>query len=193
MTDKRKEAISAIMDGEAHELETRRILDEIGKDDELRAAWDRFHLARSAMAGDPLDTRHGEDAIERLWEAVDAGAGEESAGTVEAVSRRRPFGLRTGAALLGLAASAVFSIWLYPVPRSGGEQLPVDPIAQVPVPASLTEQPAMEAALSAEERARAQAYMLQHLKRQSMANRGHPVPFAKLATYRPQPQFDTNE
>ena len=86
------------MDGEAHELETRRILDEIGKDDELRAAWDRFHLARSAMAGDPLDTRHGEDAIERLWEAVDAGAGEESAGTVEAVSRRRPFGLRTGAA-----------------------------------------------------------------------------------------------
>ncbi len=181
------------MDGEANEFETRRILDEIGKDDALRAAWDRFHLARSAMAGDPLDTRDGDDVIERLWEAVDAGAGEESAETVEAVSRRGPFGLRTGAALLGLAASAVFSIWLYPVPRAGGETLPADPVAQVPVPASLSEHTAMEEALSAEDRARAQAYMLQHLKRQSMANRGHPVPFAKLATYRPQPQLDTNE
>ena len=190
MTDKAKEALSAIMDGEAGELETRRLLDEIARDDALRDTWDRFHLARSAITGDPLDATDGAAAIKRLWNAVDAGEGETE--TIEALPRRRPFGLRTGAAVLGVAAAAVLAVWLYPVQDSGGERQSADPVAQVALPATLSEHAEREA-LSADDRAHAQAYLLQHLRRHSMANRAHPIPIAKLATYRPQPQPDRNE
>lgn len=192
MTDRAKEALSAIMDGEAGELETRRLLDEIAHDDELREAWDRFHLARSAMAGDPLDTTDGADAIRRLWNAVDAGAGEESGEAIEQIPRRRPLGLRSGGAAIGLAAAVALAVWLYPVEEFGGERWMSDPVARVAVPAALSEHPGWEA-LSADDRARTQAYMLQHLRRHSMANRDHPIPIAKLATYRPQVQPDRNE
>ena len=191
MTDKVKEALSAIMDGEARELETRRLLDEIARDDALRDTWDRFHLARSAITGDPLDATDGAAAIKRLWNAVDAGEGDTE--TIEAHPRRRTFGLRTGAAVLGVAAAAVLAVWLYPVQDSGGERPPTDSVAQV---ASSETPPAEHAtleALSADDQARAQAYLLQHLRRHSMANRAHPIPIAKLATYRPQPQPDRNE
>ncbi len=193
MTDRAKEALSAIMDGEAGELGTRRLLDAIARDDELRDAWDRFHLARSAMAGDSLDVTDGRDAIRRLWNAVDAGAGEESAEADGQVpGRRRPFGLRSGAAAIGLAAAVVLAVWLYPVEEFGGERFTAAPVAQVAAPAALAEHAGWQA-LSADDRARAQAYMLQHLRRHSMANRAHPIPIAKLATYPPQVQPARNE
>ena len=201
------------MDGEAGALETRRLLEEIARNDELRELWDRYHLARSAIAGDALDATDSADAIRRLWDAVDTGAYEESADTVEAtgtVPGRQPFGLRTGAAALGIAASFVMAVWLYPIADSGGLRVTADPVAysgtqpatqpatlpgiQQPVatPASISDD-ATWATLSADERARAQAYLLQHHQRQSMVNRAHPIPYAKLATYRSQPQPDRNE
>ena len=180
------------MDGEAGELETRRLLDDIARDDDVRDAWDRFHLVRSAMAGDPLDMTNGMDAVRRLWNAVDAGAGEDSAETVGQIPRRRPFGLRAGVAAIGLAAAVVLAVWLYPVEEFGGERSTAAPVAQVAAPAALSERAGWEA-LSADDRARAQAYMVQHLRRRSMANRAHPIPIAKLATYRPQVQPDRDE
>ena len=208
MTDKVQEALSAIMDGEAGELETRRLLDEIARDEALRDTWDRFHLTRSAIAGDPLDATDSADAIRRLWNAVDAGSGEESTETVETLPRRRPFGLRTGAAVLGVAAAAVQAVLLYPVQESGGGLSSADSVAQAGSPETLPAEyatqdglspetlPAEYAAqdgLAPEDRARAQAYLLQHLRRHSMANRAHPIPIAKLAIYRPQSQPDRNE
>ena len=208
MTDRAKAALSAIMDGEAGELETRRLLEEIARNDDLREIWDRYRLARSVIAGDALDAADGADASRRVWDAVDAGAFDESAGTAEAtetVARRRPFGLRTGAAALGIAASVVMAVWLYLIADSGSGLLTADRVAHsgtqsatrlgnqpLAAPASLSEHAAWER-LTAEERARAQAYILQHHQRQSMANRAHPIPIAKLATYRPQPQPDRNE
>ena len=38
-TDRDKEALSALMDGEAQELELRRALDAIGRDPALRSRW----------------------------------------------------------------------------------------------------------------------------------------------------------
>ncbi len=207
MTDEMKEALSAIMDGEASALETRRVLDEIARDDDLREIWDRFHTARSAMADEPdehIDATDGAEAIRRLWNAVDAGVGEESTGALEGVPRRQPFGLRSGAAVLGVAAATVLAVWLYPVQHPGGVRLAGDPVAHVDPPAlidppTLVDPPAPLVqhasweTLSAEDRARAHAYMLQHLRRHSMANRAHPIPIAKLAAYRPQPQAVRNE
>ena len=208
MTDRVKEALSAIMDGEAGELETRRLLDEIARDEALRDTWDRLHLARGVIAGDPVTATDSAEAIRSLWDAVDSGAGEESAEVIEPITRRRPFGLRTGAAVLGVAAAAVQAALLYPVQDSGGELSSADSVTQAGSPETLPAEyatrdglspetlPAEYAAqdgLSPEDRARAQAYLLQHLRRHSMANRAHPIPIAKLAIYRPQPQPDRNE
>ena len=210
MTDKVKEALSAIMDGEAGDLETRRLLDEIARDDALRDTWDRFHLARGVLAGDPVTAMDSAEAIRSLWGAVDSGTGEESVEVVEPLTRtrRRPFGLRTGAAVLGVAAAAVQAVLLYPVQESGGGLSSADSVAQAgsseTLPAEYATQdglspetPSAEYAaqeeLSPEDRARAQTYLLQHLRRHSMANRAHPIPIAKLATYRPQSQPDRNE
>ena len=184
MTDKVKEALSAIIDGEAGPLETRRLLDEIAQDDRLREKWDRLHLARSVIAGEALDTADSAEAIRRLWNAVDEG--EE---IVDSPRRHRRFGLRARAAILGVAAALVLAVWLYPAGDFGGGRDGADQVAEVTPPATLPEDTAWEA-LSVDDRARAQAYMLQHLRRHSMASRAHPIPIAKLANYRPRPQPD---
>ena len=44
MSEKLKEALSAVIDGEADEFELRRVLDEMGKDVELAGSWERYHL-----------------------------------------------------------------------------------------------------------------------------------------------------
>lgn len=51
------EALSAAIDGEAEELELRRVLNAAGKDPELRAKWERMHLIGSVVRGEA--TRSG--------------------------------------------------------------------------------------------------------------------------------------
>ena len=47
-----EETLSALMDSEAGELETRRVLKEISQDSELRDRWHRYQLASAAMKRD---------------------------------------------------------------------------------------------------------------------------------------------
>ena len=54
MSEKLKESLSAVMDGEADEFELRRVLDEVSKDAELASSWDRYHLIGSVMRGERL-------------------------------------------------------------------------------------------------------------------------------------------
>ena len=49
MSEKLKESLSAVIDGEADEFELRRVLDEVGKDAGLQQSWDRYHLIGAAM------------------------------------------------------------------------------------------------------------------------------------------------
>jgi sigma-E factor negative regulatory protein RseA len=44
-----KESLSALMDGQADELEVRRVLKEVSEDDELRDTWRRHQMAAAAM------------------------------------------------------------------------------------------------------------------------------------------------
>ena len=46
-----REALSATVDGEASELELRRVVNALGVDAELRAEWERAHLIGAAMRG----------------------------------------------------------------------------------------------------------------------------------------------
>jgi sigma-E factor negative regulatory protein RseA len=49
MTDVVGESLSALQDGEANELDVRRVLKELGSSDELRERWSRYQLAASVL------------------------------------------------------------------------------------------------------------------------------------------------
>ncbi|PCJ44293.1 MAG: hypothetical protein COA99_07140 [Moraxellaceae bacterium] len=55
MTDKAREEMSALMDGEASELELHRVLKCSETDEELRSSWRRYHLTRSVIRGEARD------------------------------------------------------------------------------------------------------------------------------------------
>lgn len=55
MTDKAREEMSALMDGEATELELHRVLKCGETDGELRASWRRYHVMRSVIRGEARD------------------------------------------------------------------------------------------------------------------------------------------
>jgi sigma-E factor negative regulatory protein RseA len=56
MSDRNKESLSALMDGEADELEIRRVLNQLDKDDELRDNWKNYHLMGSLMRDESIDS-----------------------------------------------------------------------------------------------------------------------------------------
>lgn len=56
MNDRNKESLSALMDGEADELEIRRVLNQLDKDDELREQWKNYHLMGSLMRDESFDS-----------------------------------------------------------------------------------------------------------------------------------------
>lgn len=52
MNEQDRERLSALMDGEAGELEVRQALRAAGDDEALAATWRRYHLARAALRGE---------------------------------------------------------------------------------------------------------------------------------------------
>ena len=51
-----EESLSALMDGEATEMETHRLLKAVAEDPQLRDQWKRYHMASSTIKGDPATT-----------------------------------------------------------------------------------------------------------------------------------------
>jgi sigma-E factor negative regulatory protein RseA len=56
MSDRNKESLSALMDGEADELEIRRVLNQLESDDGLRDSWKNYHLMGSLMRDESIDS-----------------------------------------------------------------------------------------------------------------------------------------
>ena len=54
MTDDMRESLSAVMDDEANELEMERVLKHAVTDEETRATWTRYNLARHSLNGGSL-------------------------------------------------------------------------------------------------------------------------------------------
>lgn len=52
MNDRMNESLSALVDGETDELEVRRLLNELDKDEELRATWQRYQTIGAVMRGE---------------------------------------------------------------------------------------------------------------------------------------------
>ena len=70
-----KEALSAVVDGEAEELELRRVLNAVERDSDLRAKWERLHLIGDVMRGEAmrLGDRTMADLVEPSTPRVDEG------------------------------------------------------------------------------------------------------------------------
>ncbi len=69
MTEGLRESISALMDDEASELEARRVLSAIQKDDELRCTWKRYQVMSLAIKGHLGDTQ-GMDVSKGIAQAI---------------------------------------------------------------------------------------------------------------------------
>ena len=106
-----REALSAVMDGEAQELELRRALDAVAADASLRAWWQRHHRVRDALHGHfPNDTQ------------IDV-----SKGVLEALERGRPIS-RNPLWNMAVAASVTLAVVM------GAQQLLLPSTAGSPVP-----------------------------------------------------------
>jgi negative regulator of sigma E activity len=56
MKEQAAESLSTLMDGEASEFELRRSLEQVEQSPEMGERWRRYHVARSAMRGEPVNT-----------------------------------------------------------------------------------------------------------------------------------------
>jgi len=77
MTEQLRQSLSAVIDGEADAFELRRVLDELERDPELRAAWDRYHLIGSVIRGER--TRQSQATARALARRVPLAVRESSA------------------------------------------------------------------------------------------------------------------
>lgn len=196
MTEQLRQSLSAAIDDEADAFELRRVLDELGRDDELRSLWDRYHLIGNAVRGEP--SRWPSSLRERVWAALDdaaelpgqadAAVPEEPVAAAEPpAARRSRAGRYTG---LAVAASVAFAVVIGLNGIGGSEPVSAPPVAavQAPVPAAgaLPESQAAQVNLAREvspsDVQRAHAYMLHHAQQQAL-NQAGVMSFVKLATY----------
>lgn len=104
MSDK-FESLSALMDGEASELELRRALKEAANDAEMSETWRRYHLARSLLKGQQIES--AVDISGSVMAAIDE---QERAATSADQTAR--FGWLQSAASVAVAASVTFAVLL---------------------------------------------------------------------------------
>lgn len=71
MSERNKESLSALMDGEADELEVRRILNQLDKDDALCDSWKNYHLMGSVMRDEHFDRIDLTQGINQALDGVD--------------------------------------------------------------------------------------------------------------------------
>lgn len=210
MTEQLRQSLSAAIDDEADAFELRRVMDELGRDPELRAVWDRYHLIGDVMradrrtwlrgAHDPL----GLELRDRIWQALDGGAGasdDDAAPIPEPVPvavaaaspRRSSLGRYTG---LAVAASVAFAVVLGlggmwdddstgnpaagSLVASEASVMTGNPVPGLPQRADAPLRLGTE--VSPKDVQRAQAYILHHTQQQAL-NQNGVMSFVKLATY----------
>ena len=110
INDLHVETLSALMDGESDDLELRRFLKQLPADTqqaEVLDTWRRFHLARSALHGEPVRTG-SQAAAQRIIAAIEVEPAYTAAGTARVA---RP-GRGQLFARLAVAASVAVAVFL---------------------------------------------------------------------------------
>jgi sigma-E factor negative regulatory protein RseA len=194
MSDKLKESLSAVVDGEADEFELRRVLDEVGKDVELRETWDRYHLINGVIRNDrPLLT--GSDRMRaNVWAATQADVSDhtpdvafvnmEATASEPAEKSGNWLGRGLGVAVAaGVAFAIVFTTTLN---QPDGQQSP--DLASVEVASPLAIENPVDRPLGLEispsDLRRSNAYMMHHVQQKAL-NNADVLSLVKMVTYEP--------
>ncbi len=189
MSEKLKESLSAVIDGEADEFELRRVLDEMGRDTALTASWERYHLIGAAMRRERMQ----ESVLmrERIWAEVRAETEQQGAELAAVPEPNAPqSGARpglsrwTGVAVAATVALAVVIGFSLPV---GSDPATVE-VASTSADATVASQEAaidVAVGLNTEatdlDQQRVDAYMVRHLQNRGMNGPG--IEFAKMVSY----------
>jgi len=128
MSEQLREALSAIVDGEASNFELRRVLDEISKDESLQTTWQNYHLMRSAMQGE--NTVNVGAMSDRIWAELDFDSdveqSDQPALEIEATVAEQPtrrWGLALGSGAVAAAVATVLLVGGY-LPGAGEDGAP---------------------------------------------------------------------
>lgn len=121
MTEKLRQSLSAVIDDEADAFELRRVLDELGHDQELRGLWERYHLIGNALRGECSALPAA--LPDRVWDALassgeeplaadpEADAGPATAAAASLPATAAPWRARAGRLTgLAVAASVAFAV-----------------------------------------------------------------------------------
>jgi sigma-E factor negative regulatory protein RseA len=195
-----RESLSAVMDGEAQELEVRRTLDAVAGDPSLREQWQRHHRVRDALHGQfASDTEI--DVSRGVLEALETG---------EPMSHNPLWSMAVAASVTLAVVMGGQKILLpstagFPVPvvsELGGAVVPV--LGAQPVQASLGSKPLpgpSQQSVAAQESSQNVAVVYDRLARdryRSLSGRhavaaaySHPAPYISYVRV-PESQLDTN-
>ncbi len=190
MSEKLKESLSAVIDGEADEFELRRVLDEMNRDEVLAASWERYHVIGAVLRGERATV--GVGMRNRVWAAVQAERAEASAdaGVEPEVVASRAATVSAGRRQwmpVAVAATVALAVVVGFVGFSGLEEpAPTSAVARVEEPVSAEQQSLYQAvALSSEvtdsDQDRTDAYIVRHYQQIGMDRPG--LGFARMVAY----------
>ena len=183
MSEKLKEALSAVIDGEADEFELRRVLDELPKDPALRASWERYHLIGAALRGERSVNRLV--MRERIWAEL-AGEAPAEVAPVEADEVEAPAPRRSAYARwtpLAVAAAVALAVVLG-FGNLTGTDVPEPSVAasgEVTQQQRDIELAVLNSEVSSLDEERTEAYKVYHAQTRGMNQPG--IGFAKMVTY----------
>jgi len=189
MSSQFKEMLSAVMDGEASEFETRRFLDEAQRSPELRGVWARYHLIGATLR---REGRGGDSqaALDRMWARIDAGY-EDGEADGSRARRLRYVALATSAVVAIVVLGLAIETGQHRSTPAGRDLIAATGAPGVTAePVRVLDDPAAAATFvrevpSESDVARSRAYMLYHAHHAALNPRfaAGGVQYLKVATY----------
>ncbi|ASP39194.1 anti-anti-sigma factor [Bacterioplanes sanyensis] len=207
MQDRLKETLSALKDGQAEELELRRLLNEMENEPELRDTWARYQMMGALMRDEPISTVDLSRGIRQAIDgepmdevpAVQEHIAQSSGSGVSHAGRSLPWQqwLTGGAVAASVTLAVLLGVRLDSVQPAGGSAAvaaapaPTNPVeATTPVQSNAVQVAAVEAAPAAQSAAelsdaqrQLQEYVLQHTEHAALNTGRGVMPFARVASF----------
>lgn len=170
-----QEKLSAFVDGELDELESRQLLATLSQDPALRRTWERYHLARSALHQDSEIL-----VVSNIAERVSARLENEPSSAVGYRRRQAVRVVSTLALAASVAAIAILGVQRLNQPESNAALLAANkPASQQIIRSGTTrwdtKEPGAENALN--------AYLVEHNEFASASGIGGMMPYVRVVGY----------
>lgn len=192
MNDKTREAISALMDGEADELEVHRSLNQLKESPELREQWQRYHLMGAVLKEEAsiVNLNLADAVAAAIDEDLDAGVSPSTDSIATNIQARPAWYSRFagGAVAASVALAVVLGFQQF---NPGTDELPVQLVQNIanpsvqamPVAATTGGVSSQSAQQLADKQAKLQQYLLEHAEHAALNTSRGMMPFARVASF----------